>query len=224
MPADRKRRYSAGGWKPYVVFLDCDTFKDRFFRDLKTNASIFLNGDPRHQLPSSSFYPTALKNISSAESTRCEDYLAKCRAKGLCNEDREWAVEFALVDVTQNANFRSVATNKFPALLRRTKLWDMVTDSPVGEVPLMLCQGFPHPHAIGLDEKLKREFPFTELLEMQRAEPAGKRRKREDDSALSPLELASLVGNSMHWAAVGSWIGHILCSIDFVPPPLCSDA
>ena len=185
MPADRRRRYSGGVWNPYIVFsadLDVNTFKERFYQPLTTDASIFLNADPsRGAVQEQSFYPKELEDLSSVESCKCEDYLVRAKARGLCSAEDQWTIAFALVDLTQNASFRSIATVKFPALLRRTRLWDLVTDKPIGEVPLWLCQGFPHPAALGLPEELKEEFPFPDIMpscsgpsSTKPEEPAGK--------------------------------------------------
>jgi len=57
-----------------------------------------------------------------------------------------------------------------------------------------LAQGFPHPDAKGLTQKLKEFFPFPQLV------------AAKSSLQLSISDQKSMSGNSMHWAQLGSWL------------------
>ena len=103
-----------------------------------------------------------------------------------------------------------------PTLLRKTRLWDLVQDSPVNIVSIMCAQGFPVP-AQGVPEELAALLPFKSMLCFnEEGEPPARKPKRKrqrtvevgigEGRKLSEEEIKKLVGNSFHWAFIAAWL------------------
>ena len=219
-PTQRNRRYSLGYWLPFAQPTPLlGNFRDRFCCTVGCDARVYLEADPSMQdrkQQSSGYHPEGLGNLSSCEAGRVESYMAKAHSMGWCSaEFRDWQVPFALADITQNANFRAASTKCMPALLRKTKLWELVSDQAVGEVAMWLAQGVRHPQAVGVPPDLVSTSPFGNLLS-QEASQTTKRRKKSslaaDAQELSAKVRASLVGNSMHVCQDGTWFCHAMTS------------
>ena len=123
-------------------------------------------------------------------------------ASDLRDEKGQWRVSHVIVDVTQNEAMRSSAIRQVvaPALLKRSKLWELVSDSGIPVSMHWLIQGFPHPSARSLESSEIDEFPFPELLR---------------SGSLSLCDQRALTGNSMHCAVAGSWLGHVIACLRF---------
>ena len=116
----------------------------------------------------------------------------------------EWTRDHLIIDVTQNEHMRSNALRQSlaPALLKRSKLWDLPQDQAIPVAMHWLIQGFCHPSAKSLSWREHERFPFRELV-------SG------TDEALTCSEQRALTGNSMHTAAVGSFLAHCLGQLEF---------
>ena len=86
-------------------------------------------------------------------------------------------------------------------------MFSMSLGRPLYLSELWLCQGFPHPACTAISERLRGYFPFPNLVadtgdtghdEVQRLSANGQR---------------DLIGNSMHWAQLGSWLLYCLAFV-----------
>ena len=82
-----------------------------------------------------------------------------------------------------------------PALLRKSRLYDMVSKRLLSTDETWLVQGFPRPEMRGVPDELAAEFPFPSILP-----EVGK------VGRITRVQEQSLLGNSMHVAQVGQWI------------------
>ena len=122
----------------------------------------------------------------------------------------KWRVDVALANLAQLAEFMKVVnTTAAPAILRKSILFDLVTNSRLLVSELWLLQGFPHPaHVQDMSpEDIDRRIPFYRLL----LPPRGLHDDNDDDgtsdfASLTLRQQMSAVGNLMHPAQVGAWV------------------
>ena len=126
-----------------------------------------------------------------------------------------WSVPLAICDVTQLATHRGIAHPRtgtdwsawgcrhtclsMPALLQNTLLYEMVTDRPIAVSECWLVQGFARPCMVGVPSELSACFACPDML-ANSAEEVGQ------DGKVPLAVQRSIIGNSMHRAAVGHWI------------------
>ena len=129
-----------------------------------------------------------------------------CTQSGENDNDEEWCAPHIIVDVTQNDSVRSSCLQQrlAPALLKRSKLWELVSDCPIAVKTHWLIQGFVHPEAERLMPGQKSRFPFPSLV------------VRGGD-ALTLSEQRALTGNSMHLCVIGSFVAHCLANVQMMP-------
>jgi len=216
-PVRRSRRYTAGYWRPGCQLRLAIDFRSMFCRQLLLDASVYFQADPDMLGQSVS---RELADLNIGQESRLEAQLCAAARAGQCDSNFEhWSVSFAIVDLTQSVGWRGVSTEVLPALLRRSKLWDLVSAQPVGEVALWLAQGFPHPRAVGLAPAVLQSITI----------PCGA--TGPSDSASSRTELLycrgpehtvverlSLIGNAMNLTQVSAWLAFAFASIDRVLP------
>ena len=100
-----------------------------------------------------------------------------------------------VVNLAQSPIHFHTADDMFPTLLRKSYLYELVTESEILPAQHLLIQGFPVPGLVS--EANSAFFPFASLLNVTSSECV---------SQLTDVELRSLAGNSMHWAALGAWL------------------
>ena len=124
---------------------------------------------------------------SPAELARLEGYQLLASQMGLCDDcffNWDACLNFAIVNVTQRAEFIGLKIrDAAPTLLRKSKLWNLLTEQPIHVAVHWLMQGFPHPSFSRLSPELIAYFPYASL------------------DSLSDVQQRSLVGNAMHWAS-----------------------
>ncbi len=107
----------------------------------------------------------------------------------------------ALAKICQRAEYQNTLfTDAAPSLLTGTRLWDLIGDRALGPSAHWLIQGFAHPEIPEVAD-VACFFPCRPSLV-------------NIGTGLSGAAQMTLVGNSMHVAAVGSWTLHTLCSLD----------
>ena len=84
---------------------------------------------------------------------------------------------------------KSSFTKQTPTLLRKSTLYDMISQRPLLPLEYFLIQGYPHPDTGIISEELRAQFPFADAL-----------------SILAPHEVTSLMGNGMYLAQAGAWL------------------
>ena len=103
------------------------------------------------------------------------------------------------MNLFQNADFAGVMTNPVaPTLMRRSFLYDIISDQELLPLQHLLIQGFPVPLDGVVDTSISAHFAFPSLISPLATE--------EDDHLLSADSVRSLAGNSMHWSALASWL------------------
>ena len=100
----------------------------------------------------------------------------------------------AIVDLHTSPSFIPVIHwSTLPAILKHSRLYDMVRKRLLLAAELWAAQGFPH---AGMPIDLNRKADFV-----------------SDHTSLPPRDQCELIGNSMHWSQIGSWyLYHAWCS------------
>ena len=113
--------------------------------------------------------------------------------KGLIKDGGSWEVPTALANLKQCASYSSaIVVNDVPALTKTIMLYDLVSNTLLGEVEHWLVQGFPHPHSISHD--LAKHFPFPGILQ------------KGGEHFIKAIKQKAIAGNSMRWAQLGAWL------------------
>ena len=103
-------------------------------------------------------------------------------------ESLGWKVP-SLVNLEQRPAFHKVfQLNGVPALLRKSVLYELVNGQLLDAKNHWIVPGIPCP-CFGTNSE---GFPFRSLLE-------------DGADCLTPEEMKTLTGNSMHWAQIGAW-------------------
>ena len=124
--------------------------------------------------------------LTTATAFRLRAYKRRAKEKGLVNEDGEWNVPVAFVNLSQNAEARgSIDSGCCPALLRASTLFDMKTGRELLPQEYWLVQGYPHPDIV--ESSVAKHYPFSDI-------------------SLSANQTKQLTGNGMHLACVGSML------------------
>ena len=219
IPCNRLRKYTAMHLSPWVKCRFGISFENLFFRELRADASIYLNGVPAAEHGKEvldrlrAFGREAAAGrvdsdshaLSAGDSARLESWVHWAGKQGFLDETGCWRPKFALADVTQNAQFRQrlCVEAAMPCLLTHTLLFDLVSGRLVTACSHWLAQGFPHPAGRGVQQQLKAAFPFDDTI--------------LDGTSSEGLSYSSqriLAGNAMHWNAIGSWLLYNLSCAD----------
>jgi hypothetical protein len=211
VPSERKRKYGRFDVYPFLkTTMKSHLFAGFFFRRLFTNASIYLAASVSQQECELSNLHSRQHNVhedqggfqlSSSQSGHLEGYMILAQKRGLLTKSHEWIVPCALANAVQSSDFMSqINVDVFPAVMRKSILYDLVAQRPVLVAELWLVQGIPRPHMLPAGANaIEQEFPFPQLLPNKLAEFG-------QPGVLSLSEQKSLLGNCMHWAQISPWL------------------
>ncbi len=158
-------------------------------------------------------------DIIPNQAVRMETRLCAAHKAGFRDEEFEaWSVQVALVDLAQSAEWGGIAVDALPALLRKQKIYDLVSGQLLGEVGAWVAQGFPHPAALGVSLAVKARFSFRcghNALQLESTKPAASSAAAAQTSPGSCTEFSrndrlSWVGNAMNVLQISAWLVHVL--------------
>ena len=218
IPSMRHRKYSR--WKLGNEQVPSISFEDLLFRSLDASPDIYFvanaharcaeweefHGDQKSKpvvASNASNMLTDISHLSTAALNKLEGYDTLAKKLGLHNPDAapgsEWSESCVIVNLKQTAeHVKFVHWDAMPTLLRHSLLFDLVRRNTLTVAEAWLVQGFPHPDVHSLADFAADSFPF--IGPMQSADG-------ESNSQRLPIRRQlSLIGNSMHRAAVGHWI------------------
>ena len=203
IPTGRRRRYTALDLIP-VAAQDLEkepgpTFESLFYRNMEVSCSIYMAASESQvkEFLSERVHATAQKlgyapvgDTDYEKTLTCGEYT---RLQGhrlnLCRQHKVLP-KVALTCLDQNPEWmKSSFTKQTPTLLRKSTLYDMISQRPLLPLEYFLIQGYPHPDTGIISEELRAQFPFADAL-----------------SILAPHEVTSLMGNGMHLAQAGTWL------------------
>lgn len=154
--------------------------------------------------------------LSSADYVRLEGYMVTAQNRGLCRvasdgESSWFGRRVAIANIAQTPGHGDIKWRAMPALLRRSKLVNLVDGRFIFAAEHWLVQGFPHPAFPAVDDGMKKYFPCTELVAdgiLGSSDGSGSgsgafSRRRHRPLASSAQRV--LTGNAMHWAQIGIW-------------------
>ena len=200
--------YSRWDLQPFILTKLPVPFKDIFARRRNTDTSVLLVASDevrdreltsevvkgrdflRQQSSCSASSDRSRNLIPGSMQDRLEGYYSYCLSRGYCNSAGLWQRNAVIADVSQDpSHLNSVSLHVFPAILRSSRFVNLVTDVPVTTMEHWIVQGFPHPDATCLSERLRQSFPCAKSLDEL------------------PLHVQrGMIGNSMHPIQIGLWL------------------
>ena len=191
IPAARARRYSICVRSGSAVFMPGAEFGEAFFAPLISTGKIYLDVELEDS-GAADCDDFLADNLSSSDIARLEGWHLLCAKRGLCDSDfRNWKTPFAVASITQTAEWQGVgqstANHVMPTILRRTRLWDLVGEKPIGLHTHWLIMGFAHP-------RVKLQSVSADVRNL--CSPLS-----STIPSLSLVEQRSLTGNMMHSSA-----------------------
>ena len=140
--------------------------------------------------------PTPILELSAGEDGRRKKFfreainrrLARVSDEGSCT----WDCKVAVCNVTQNADFQNqIDVSALPTIMKRSKLFDLVSGRLLSKEELFLAHGHPHPALTDLHgDRFAWDVAFVD--------------------SLTYGQTSSLIGNSMHLCAVGAVVSYVL--------------
>ena len=228
VPSRRRRRYTCGLLSHTVqgMMQLAHSFGDLYNVEMLALATVYF--DFEDWTPAEHCGDVEEGSLTVAEAIRLEGHQLAAYQRGLCNDNFEdWTVPMAVVNVVQTCSYsKTAATHCMPTCIRKSKLFDMASARTLPVKIHWLAQGVPHPCALSVSDELKTACPFSALLfenvnsKVGPPRPPRRRRQRlegQPSTILRPLsdrEERSLTGNQMHWAAIGTFLGHIMLLVE----------
>jgi hypothetical protein len=219
IPTGRVRRYAAYELVGSLALCNVrPSFEDLFFRRLLLDASVYMVAPADMQLwdwrrracegnrTAKDLPELVADTLSPGECERLEGYQYMANKLGLRTNDDKWEQPVAIVNLSQRPEFiNKISAKCFPALLRKSQLYDLVQERLVTVAELWLVQGVPHPQLVKQADFGADRFPFHRFLAVS-AHGDGRQ------CGMIPLgQQKSVIGNSMHIAQVGAWILFSIC-------------
>jgi len=139
--------------------------------------------------------------LCQGDYVRYEGFKILAMRQGLCDQRCEqWKIGLGIVNVTQAVTFiDTVNKQTMPALLRNSRLVDLVSNTMIQTSEHWVIMGFPHP-SFDIPRSASKYFPLSNLV--------------ADDSAgrVSCPDQRRLAGNAMHWLQASSLVLHTWAS------------
>ena len=218
VPSERQRKYSHFELLEEEVPKRMWKFDDLFYRTMVATCRVYMAAPPaileaehaeleplvkkKARSDADAGHEQGTDTLSDAHWSGLQSYLQIARQRQLCTPTASgelvWSVPVAMCDVTQFATHRAISLS-MPALLQHTLLYEMVTDRPIAVSECWLVQGFARPCMVGVPSELSACFACPDML-ANSAEEVGQ------DGKVSLAVQRSIIGNSMHRAAIGHWI------------------
>ena len=220
IPSERWRKYTAFHLYPWVCSNFCVPFESLFFRQLLANGNIYLDCIPDSAkqrelqgmlqaksppVPVPPRHLDADDGMTASEFQRVEDALLMAQEQGFCGEDLDhFQTPMFLYDASQRPQWwKRFNTSSFPAVLRKTLLYNAIDKELAPVASHWLAQGFPHPVVTSISEDIMAAFPFSADL----LNPLH-------EDGLSVADQRTLTGNAMHRSAIGCWFIYNLLGTD----------
>ena len=145
---------------------------------------------------------------------RLEGHFVMAANNKLMDPDTEqWDcnLKMCVANISQNDSFTNTFhTTVMPALLRSTYLYDLMKKRAVLAGETWLIQGVPYP-AFEECGQTRQWVPFGAII----SDPTH-------SDYVSPKRQLELVGNSMHWAQIGTWFLYNIFTTKFKPHRIAS--
>ena len=221
IPTDGVRKYAVAWLEPLVQWHRGPAFAQLFFRRLEVTADVYMMKDTeliKHELelvtagkhlkglPAHDFESLSNSALSTTEFAHLEDFRLLYCDGGDAHAAAAGGTT-AIVNLANRADFSDhMSTSTFPRPMCASRLYCLVSKRVVLGPELWVAQGFPHPQMVSGDVCSDFSFPgFDEGSTL---------RRRNGKPLLARSAENTLVGNSMHWAVMGSWFLYILSKTD----------